>query len=116
MPRATMRKLPSITKVATTKKRHITLTPRVGMPAMPDTMLKRREKLTPKSMGTNSSAALALVRDHGVIGQVYGHHVIARLSQSPRAHLVKADAQLLFVDVDTQIASRMPQSRRRNER
>jgi hypothetical protein len=55
MPRATMRKLQNTTKVAITKKQHITHTPQVDTPHTLGITLKKREKLMLKSMEANRS-------------------------------------------------------------
>jgi hypothetical protein len=39
-----------------------------------------------------------------VVGQVDRHHVVARLRERARAHLMKAYPEMLLVDADAQVA------------
>jgi hypothetical protein len=54
MRRGTTRKRPSITRLGTTRKRHIMLIRRGAMSVMREHMLKRQQRRTPKSTAGNN--------------------------------------------------------------
>jgi hypothetical protein len=79
MPRATMTKLQNTTKVAITKKQHITHTRQVDTPHTLGITLKKREKPILKSMEANRSGsrcARATAGDSEVLPLFYGPNVL----------------------------------------